>query len=397
MDDLRPKPVPSPVAGQPVIPAENLPGFGKPPLQAGKTYMTDFTRKQMQAAGWQEGDPIPGDFGEKIQQLQAEIAADRQTAYTELTTGERAKNWVPPKVEQMRIEDLPEAQRAELYAYLQEYKKEVTTQQSQLSQFQEADAEIPESVQGDQRELMREQILQAKQARQTDIESVVIDDRVPGAVSPVSTPVSTPVSPPVSTPAVNTDIPESGSLAAPVTCPRCDWPTDKPFTLTVTDTDKQAFIAGVLGLSRFEKKYDLLGGNLEVYYRSLTTAETGVVQQQLSAMVRNGEILGNVEYLMHLMTFRLALSTSKIVAGGNCIYNNPPLAQWETEHPPTADDPVEPTALPRLLQYFNTQGPTQEPVRRIIGKQHENFQRLTEMLEAMMDDADFWEGIEQLV
>jgi hypothetical protein len=47
-----------------------------------------------------------------------------------------------------------------------------------------------------------------------------------------------------------------------------------------------------------------------------------------------------------------------------------------------------------MRDWFYKEIVTQEPLRRIIGQQHREFQRLVEALEAMTSDSSFWKGIE---
>lgn len=406
--DLRPRPVPIPAAGPGQIPRDQLPGDGRPPFRTGQVHMSDFTRRNLQAVGWKEGDPIPGDLGERLQELQREVNAEQAAA--SLQDSELAKGWKPVEPKFVSIENLPPEKQKEIAQYLSEYKRQVAQDTMQQQQMDEIDQSIPPEIQGEQRRLMREGMIAgeaaaaARQARQSGVVSTVIDDRVPQqkptnvadqierARQQQAAFETKQVQPPPTPIAAVDELPAAGTAHA--NCQRCSWPLSVPFEMKPTDEDKQGFMAAILGLGRFEKKYELLGGNLEVYFRSLTTDETTMVQSQLGAMVRAGESIGDVEFWANLMEFRLVLSLSKLKIGDNVIYTAKPIADWEKEHPPAETDKVLPTPIPRLRDFLYEKCVTQEPLRRILGQTHQEFQRLVEALEFMTNDSDFWKGIE---
>lgn len=406
-DELRPRPVPRPAPTRGEIPASQLPGEGRLPLATGKVHMSDYTQRQLMAAGWKPGDPVPGDLGQRLKEIQQKIQEEQETA--RLEDSDLAVGWKPVNPSFVDIENMPEAYQNEVREYLQEYKQQVADEKAMAEQEAAADRSIPDNIQGQQREVMRQQMIagdaamaarQAKRAAQRDeTESVVIDDRKPG-LSGVAAQVEAakatqakyeaeqkaqPAPPPVEQPA-------TGVASTHTNCQRCAWPLDVPFEIVPTDKDKQGFMAGILGLGRFEKHYELLGGNLEVYFRSLSTAESTMIQKQLGAMVRSGEVIGDGEFWACLMEFRMVLSVSRLVIGGNVKYEAKPIIEWEKDFPPV--DKILPTPIPRLADYFYEHCASQEPLRRILGQTHQEFQRLVEALEVMTNKSDFWKGIE---
>lgn len=292
-------------------------------------------------------------------------------------------------------------------------------------------AAIPENIQGSTRDLMRNQILAgdaalaAREAQRqgSRAESTVIDDRetttkppagmqVPegktyaGAIGipSVSDKIETlkarqaaaETAPPPPKAAETPQAAPATGVAEPhaATCQRCHWPLQLPFNVEISMQDKQAFLAAILGLARFEKRYELMGGNLSVIFRSLSSQETAILQQQLGAMVRSGEIIGDGEYWANMHEFRLVMAVKQIMVGQNVIYTVPDLLTWDKEHPAKEGDKVQPTSIPRMREYLYAEGAKQEPVRRMLGQTHSNFQRLVEALEFMTNDPDFWKGIE---
>lgn len=416
-EELRPRAVPKPPAGPGNLSQEQLPGDGRPPMKRGAAYMTDFTKQQLKAVGWKDGDPIPGDLGQRLQEIQREVTEERQAASWEGSA--EAANWKPVEPSFVNIEELPKAKRDEIEKYLQEYKQEIAQNAQDERQLAAVDASIPENIQGPQRDAMRQQIIAgdaamaAREARKS--ESYAIDDRktVTSAVTPTTIPVpegkvfagsigqplladkivqakpqpSQPVPEPV------TEAPTANTTPH-TNCQRCHWPSNVPFEIKPTDSDKQTFMASLLGLKPFEKRYSLLGGNMTVYFRSLTTADTAILQTQLGAMVRSGEVQGDAEYWANLNEFRLVLSVKRVDVGTDPVYEFAGLRDWEAKHPPVNETKLTATAIPRLQQFFYETVAVQEPIRRVFGARHQEFQRLVEALETMTDEPDFWTGIE---
>lgn len=397
-DELRPRPVPRPAASQSTLRPEQLPGEGRPPLEPGKVHMTDMVRKNLEAVGWKDGDPIPGDLGVKLREIQQELIKEQETA--KLQDSPLAANWKPVQASFVNIVDLPPEKQAEIRSYLQEYKEEIATQAEIEKQNEEIERQIPGSIQGEQRDIMREQIAQGRAAqalraqRQTagqQIESVIVDDRDAAPAATTAATASAPSPPPPAEPVAA--LPSSG-VPEHTNCQRCNWPLDTPFDVEPTQADKEGFLAAILGLGRFVKQYALLGGNFVLSLRSLSSKESAMVQQQLGAMLRSGEIAGDGAYWAHMIEYRMVLSVATITVGGNVVYNVPDIEKWNTETPPTKDDVIHPTPIPRLCEYFYKVGAPQEMIRRIIGQEHAKFQRLVEALEAMTSVSDFWQGIE---
>ncbi len=416
-DELRPKPVPAPANGPGIIPQSQLPGEGRPPMTQNSVQMTDYTRRQLTAVGWQPGDPIPGDLGQLLTKVRNEIEAERASA--SLIDNPLAVGYKPVQASFVDIESLPPEKQQEIKQYLQDYKAEVNQRKEAEQREATIDAAIPANIQGPTRDAMREQMLQGEQAaaersrqrRGEPATSYAIDDRKPAA-TPAGMPVpegktfagtmgvpllaeqfakSQPVAaePAPVIPAAE-PLPTTGAVHDRTTCQRCAWPLAAEFIVTATSDDKTGFLAAFLGLGCFKKKYILFNGNLEVFFGSLTSEDTTVVQNQLGAMVRGGQIIGDGEYWANMHEFRLILSLDRLVVGGTETYRKPAVADLQQY----AAEEVTPTFLPQLRTYFYEKAAKQESLRRVLGQTHQEFQRLVEYLEVMTSEPDFWIGIE---
>lgn len=428
---LRPRPVPAPAAGNPFqhkLP--NLPPEGSPPLEAGRVYMSDMVRSGLEAVGWRDGDPIPGDLGEILQEMQNSLRKEAESA--DIQTSELAVGWTKPKNTYVDILKLPPEKQAEVAKLLADYKIQVENEAAASQQLADMDSKIPPTIQGEQREQLLQQMQKSaaerqawKNRRDSQTYGTVIDDRekpvppVPGAnqdaagvsqgtegrpgvlpPSPGNPPATRlPETAQTETPAAVSinpaiqDAEDTGAFVTPHACPRCQWPADRPFEVVPSVEDKETFIAAVCGQSVFSKRYRLLNGLVVVKYRSLTTADTECVQQQMGALVRSGACAGDAEYLAYMHTYYLALSVARVVVGKNVLYKMEGLEQWAKENPPTAADAMDPTPLPQLVRYFQKHGAPTASIHRVIRNTFNEFQRLVEMLEVMADDPDFYKGI----
>jgi hypothetical protein len=94
------------------------------------------------------------------------------------------------------------------------------------------------------------------------------------------------------------------------------------------------------------------------------------------------------------MEFRLVISVSKVVIGGNVTYEAKEAKDYTAKLATGEDEVTDPTGLATMREEFYSKGATQEPVRKMIGNVHQQFQRLVEYFEAMTTESDFWKGIE---
>lgn len=386
-------PVPPPAAGAP--PPPSLPT--NQPLVPGRVNLTEYTRRNLESLGWKDGDPIPGDLGERLKQIQQEVEQELAAGKLDLPP-----DFKPKMGKLVEIASLPPERQAELRGYLAEYKREVDAEQAWQTQEQnlmrgvpaDAPPSVREAAQVAARASMEADAMRARAAVS------VIDDRVPaGAAQPA---------PQVAAPATQVPVPAAqvaaaeplpptgltGMLPQLVHCPRCLWDLSLPFEITPTTRDKESFMAAMLGLQRFQKAIEMLGGRMAVTFRGLTSQEVQIINRQLTQQMRIGDIKGEGEYFAWLMEYRLICATQQIEAMGNNIVDVPTLETWTAQHAPDLVGSQTVTALPAMREWYSTAVAPHESLRRVIGQHHRQFQRLVEALEAWTAEENFWIGIE---
>lgn len=331
--------------------------------------LSDFTKKTLAQFGWTEHDGIPDTLGEFLL-----AAKDRAAPTTRTDVMIDAEKMLPADIETARkmISDYQDAHKKKKAAIAldeklknmdpaaaQAYLKIMETKQ----QLEEQNA--PKVI--DDREAAAEEQPQAEQAAAPEA-SKPANDEQPAPFSP-------PPLPPIILPF----------------CPRCGWDMRMKYDVEVTDQDKEAFVAILLGNSRFKKKYSFLGDKFIVTIRSLLADENLEIHRQLVLDNQAGELPGENEWFLRMFEYRLACSIESVYDGdGKPMAILPPLD--EVDHKPPPENPLE-TGLVYMRKYVNTKVLAHEVTRRLVGQQFRRFQRLLEALEAMAVEPSFWDGI----
>lgn len=352
---ITPRPVPRPAP--PAMPPSPPPEFVDParPLPAGQPVFSEETRKYLLSIGWKDGDPLPGEIGQRLAQLQAEIAAAAASIPERPTTPVR-----PSKI--VDITELPPEQQKELQELVDRVKGADGPPQST------APGSIFETVGSDH-----------------------FSDTLT-LTPPASTPDKASATPDAGESAAKPDEVDAGAKALPTVCPRCFYDLSQPFTVKPTDQDKQAFVASMLGAAVFKKHVTLLNGQLGFTFRELTPEEADLVLRQCHYDMLAGTLDNEGQYLAAVLQYRLCLSLQQIWRKGVVALVVPPI----TDHAAigyTPDPKTPSTPLPALQRWVFQHVLVNESLRRLAALHHQQFQRLIEALEAMTHEPDFWSGI----
>lgn len=364
--------------------------FGNLPLPRGQVTLTPYTRRNLEAAGWKEGDPIPGDLGDKLKEIQASIAEEAATVEYDPALQATVRHAKP-----VEISSLPPEKQAELRAYLADYKQQMAAQDAYAAAEAELTGDLPDSMHPSVRDAVKAGARAAMSAQSQGPTAEIVQSQ------PVTQPAAAqqPVPQPVTVQQTHT-LPEHQHVTASLPntlpiCPRCLWDLSQPFEVPYTERDKQSFLAAMLGLQRFSKAMSVMGGKMVLVFRTLTNSEVQTINRQLTLENRAGTIQSEAEYFLQLMTYRMCCALKSVSLQDNEVADIPPLAAWAAQHVvPAAGDPATKTPLPQLLEWFLTTVLEHDSVRRIVANEHRKFQRLVEGLEVMASAENFWSGIE---
>jgi hypothetical protein len=323
-------------------------------------YVSEYTKKTMQQFGWVVGEPIPDSISDLLAGIHARTPASKVPGlYVDIAS--------------MTDDDISAVKAALAGA------KVSAAQAKRNNEVDAATAGLDENTRA----------LYAKLTEQNATPQI-IDDRAaaaPAEAGKESQPES---------PTTVTEEPAPLALISdppPAICPRCTWDMRMAFETTVTDTDKEVFVAVTLGNERFKKLFSLLGGKYVVTFRSLFAEENTKIHHQLLLDQKEDptQFLSDTEWFLRMFEYRMACSIETIIVGGKPTTIVPELGDItaETELPNKSDDKTK-TPLVRLREYVVVNTLKNEVTRRMVGNEFRTFQRLCETLEAMALEPSFW-------
>jgi len=131
------RPVPPAAAGTTPIVHVNR------PIPTNRVVLTEETKRNLRTLGWKDGDPVPGELGERISQMRAQLseqdARQREALLTEAAAAQRSNT-----TRRLRLEDMPPEYINELQGLLAEARTVFAQQQAQAAE----DARLRQEVQG---------------------------------------------------------------------------------------------------------------------------------------------------------------------------------------------------------------------------------------------------------
>jgi len=171
-----------------------------------------------------------------------------------------------------------------------------------------------------------------------------------------------------------------GQLASPETV------EDEPAAVPA-HSDLLVYVQTVLGGQRFTKRYELLGGALNIVFRSLTIAEdehiTAVVQDELMS----GKLLSKAETHRRRAEYRM-VAALQIVETDSAI-TIPQAADYQYEQTEACRSPIVAMRRDIFDKLFVT-----DTVRRLVAHSWNQFRALLQTLEQKAGDPNFWQAIE---
>jgi hypothetical protein len=322
-------------------------------------YVSEFTKRTLQQFGWEQGDPLPANFGELL-------SAIRERTPPTKTTG------IIVDVTLMSEDDITAVKDALAAA------KDAVVAAQKRQKLNTATAGLSESA-------------RAIYSKLSDADSTqIIDDRA--EVKPEPAPaVETPPPPP--TPAPVPPLPEptaTPEVAPAVICPRCTWNMRQAYEVEITEFDKETFVAITLGGERFKKTYTLLKDKYVIVFRGLLAEENTIIHHQLLLDQKDGDFLSDTEWFLRMFEYRLACSIANIEIDGQIPRPIPELSEVAGMQLPNKTDDKQKTSVMRLREYVLNDQLKSELTRRLVSTQFRQFQRLYEALEAMALEPNFW-------
>lgn len=363
------KPAPRPV--KPAAPARPklgpLPPPAKPvggglfadrqglPLTPGEVVMTDGEKKDLVAAGWQPGQPIPHDFARRVGAIKDAMAAETGEALKTAAAGDHVLS-VPPPVS---VADLPASKQAELRAALEDYNRQV----AETAAFRKAVGDpsaIPPSVMD-----------AVKAAAAPSTGEVWTDSRQASASAPTPPPRTAPVAQPEPEPEDAVEVSRDDLLAFA--------------TKQFLGTEAAAFL----------KEYTYLGGRFAVVCRTIPVRWVDACWSQIRMDQTAGRIATVDDLWRTVYEYRMVLGLQSVNAAGRVVevgaaVDDLMAAPYSAEY---AEEPGG-TVLPYLVKTLQEQHPlSSESVWRTIYNAWRAFDKLVGAMEKRLDDPNAFAAI----
>jgi len=369
----------APASGVP-LPSPLMFGGLPVPLPAGQSVsLTDYEKRGLAALGV-EGPP-PSGLADEIARLNAKY---RDQITERLPDGVDAsrKPLAPPA--EIDFSKMPEAYRIEVQQFVAAARQRDAQAQAIASSV------IPGAGSG---------VNEAIAATFARGPALPVNDDLPErrsaaapapAAAPAAASTQKPEAPPAEAPAPATG--QTGGFPALERCPHCNWDLSREDPLEVSDDDKIAYLAQIVGGDRFRKRVSLFGDRMHVGFRSLTSREADLAYRQVACDTRDSvreQILPETDELWgNLMSYRLALGLEYVESAEQGRIEVVPIDE-ATLDPPSAGH----TKLRPYFQYVIENVLVTDDLRRAVGDAHHLFQHSLDKLDANATNQSFWRAI----
>jgi hypothetical protein len=176
-----------------------------------------------------------------------------------------------------------------------------------------------------------------------------------------------------------------------VICPRCGWDVDRDEYDEITTDDKKRFVRTVLGGGRYTKSRTLLGGALDIVFRSVKPNEMDCILKQLREDSNDGKISGEAEYLVYYSRYMLTCTLQSVgreSEGKNFVTLDEVLGEKVEA---ALSGPTAATPLPAL--YASMSKDWQEGLHAILMVAMRQFEKEYDVLIHRAYQPDFWNAI----
>lgn len=310
------------------------------PLKTGEIYVSDASRKILEPLGWQDQDPIPPQFGDKLKEIQERIRNAKITIPEGVDPNQQL---APPSP--VDISSLPESDKAELMAVLAQAKNQP---QGVITSAVDTAESLATNLQAHWDKHAAE--AKAVAARPADAAT-----ETPAAVSTAA----------------------DTAAALYTTCPQCSWHMADKFETEVSDDEKHRFMESFLGNRPFCWETSLFGNKIVLTFRDISPEEEHKIQQHLIGDTRSGAILYGAEWLTNAQNYRRAYSLISVQGSMQ--------AEWRQLSAAELSGKSVAEVFEAHLRSISSAA-----LMHTVNKKFKEFQRKIELLEANVGDASFW-------
>jgi hypothetical protein len=313
------------------------PSFSGMPLPTGRpiqvAMLSDVERKALESLEWKEGDPVPANLADIIQQVKSTMDPATLPPPVPLDTPALS---VPSEV---TLDELPEAQRAEIKQFLAR-----AGEAKQAIDASAAAGHVPVRSPG-------------AGLAEHSIEVVNdLDQKKAASQDKQRT--------------------ETGTTGLTIThCPQCHHDLSLSGVADPDEDTRMWYLQALIGQKPFEKTYQIMGGAITVVLRALDIDQIDHVYRTVGQQKLENPAMNESDFFEMIRRYKLAMQLKMIAfSDGN-----------GAEFP---DD-----KLPNLKQLFDAvhaKAIKNESLARILIETQTKFNRLIAKLEACAERPDFW-------
>lgn len=308
----------------------------------------------LEQIGWQEGDPVPTELAAVISELRDAIDEAKQDA----TNPDRMPPPVPlttkplevPKA--LDIESLDPDKRAEYTSLLRDMLSQAKAEdQSAQAARSRALEDVDPSI---------NQAILASGGQ--NVPGVQVVDDLQEEPAPKPEPA-----------------PRESELADPnKRCAYCGWPASQDDITKLTEGDKLAFVAAILGGRPFRKTYSFYGGQLKLTFRTLSPQELDAAHGQVYKDIRDGLLASPADEREKLARYISLMMLAQMTLGGRQV----PL--------PT----IDPSDIRKTWTTFEKEVLSSTSMMHHVVGAAGRFTRAVEKLEVNAENPDFYPAID---
>jgi hypothetical protein len=336
--------------------------------------LTAREKRDLEKAGWREGEPIPENMAAAIAAAEAAMAEGAGEARLPV-----APDTPPVELDPVAIEDLPPEKREQY----QDLVASSLAQQAEPSPVMPAMATTPQHIAA---------------ARQIP-KPAAAEPQAASEPAPASAESLNPHDEPDTPPEPQQSVlgASSGAGMALTHCPHCEWDLSVPALEEPSYEEKMRFLHCVMNGQQFTKEYELMGGALVIGFRTLTTKEMDASWNQVYVERERGDVRNDLEMMERINRCRMYLQLTGVrtderkrsLPNGLSVQTNVHAdAYWKLP-----EGHKEPLVL--IENYMLKEVLPTETIIRLAQFNCQQFNRLVARLEALTDSPDFWKKTEE--
>lgn len=333
------------------------------PVQIDPGHFTVNELATLKKLGYREGDPIPANFADLLEQVKQE-AIEEATNYDNMPLPGDPKSPPLNPNKTVDIDDLPEEKKQQLSGYLEQAARQAKQQQHFATPMQPGGPGVAEAAAGRAHQTIR--VVDDREGPQSATTGEAEQDRPPRQDQPQER-----------REAATTD----NRLAR---CPHCEWPLDVAEGFTLTEFDRETFMMSFCGGLPWMKTFELAGGKVKLTVRTLRTYEIDAVYRQTAVEDRRGDFVDVGDKMEQLNRYHHSLQLVSYTTPDDHIGFPESLQDWGGEINREAGDV---TALPAIKEQVYGEVIVTESIARLITFTVNQFNRMVAKLEA--ENTDF--------